>query len=358
MEFKHLNLNNRKINDEIKNYFRTRTERNIDIKEEDKKSFKKIIISIENEKDYCFDIFDTKKGLTLRFLCYKNTKEDIKNIFNPLGKWLIENASYGLLQKSFSLKMNFSTAETLISFLKENEITIEMEEQTNKKIYKLSSKVDKITTTVTYYNTERLVIQGKPGYCYWFIFVLLIKFDLINDATEKDILMKTFELEETKNFRNKREELIKLLQEDCKKMYESFLMIDNNYQELELADYSILCYYPLRMSEAVLKNFIENKLKPSEDFYLDTKSFKFININDEKDTLKIFDCNQKLNSGITTDAYIRDAIEDLYSHFYTNRHGLFHTEINGSSRCIENKEEANEINEKAFEYMETLLKCQ
>lgn len=40
-----------------------------------------------------------------------------------------------------------------------------MEEQINKKIYKLSSKVDKIKTTVTYYNTDRLVIQGKPGYC-------------------------------------------------------------------------------------------------------------------------------------------------------------------------------------------------
>lgn len=358
MEFKHLNLKSDKINDEIKNYFKTRTKENINIQEENKKDFKKITVSIENERDYCFDIFNTKRGHSLRFGCYKNTPEEIEKIFNPLGSWLIENASYGLSQKSFSLKMEISTLETLISFLEENDITIEMEEQINKKIYKLSSKVDKIKTTVTYYNTDRLLIQGKPGYCYWFIFTLLIKFDLIDNVIEKDILMRTFDLEKTQDFVTKREELLNLLQEDCKKMYESFLMIESNCQNMELADYSILCYYPLRISEAVLKNFIENKLNPSEDFELDVKSFKFVDKNDKNNIIKIFDYQQKLNSGIATAAYIKDAIEDLYLHFYTNRHGLFHTETNGLSRCIETKEEANEINEKAFRYMENLLKCQ
>lgn len=357
MKFKHLNLKNSKINDEIKNYFRTQTKENINIQEENKKDFKKITVSIKNERDYCFDIFDTRKGYTLRFKCYNNTQKDIEKIFNPLGIWLIENASYGLPQKSFSLKIELSTLETLIEFLGENDITVEMKEQVDKKIYKLSSKVDKIITTLTYYNTDRLLIQGKSGYCYWFIFTLLIKFDLIDSAMEKDILEKTFDLEKTQKFVIRRDKLLKLLQEDCKKMYESFLMLESNCQNLELADYSILCYYPLRISEAVLKNFIENKLKPSEDFYLDGKSFKFVDINNTDNVIKIFDCQQKLSSRITTTAYIKDAIEDLYLHFYTNRHGLFHTETDGLSRCIETKEEANKINEKAFEYMENLLEC-
>lgn len=83
MEFKYLNLKSDKINDEIKNYFKTRTKENINIQEENKKGFKKITVSIENERDYCFDIFNTKKGHSLRFKCYKNTPEEIEKIFNP-----------------------------------------------------------------------------------------------------------------------------------------------------------------------------------------------------------------------------------------------------------------------------------
>ncbi len=357
-KFKNLNLDINKIEQGIRDFFKTITEENIQLEIENKKKFQKINVFIDENKKYSFDLYKTAKGCTLNFKCYKNSMETITNVLEPMGNWLVENISYGLVQKNFSLKIDFSTLEVFISCLKDNGMIITLNEIDNKKIYKISSGIDKVKTTLTYYSTNTLLIQGKPGYCYWSMFALLVKLELVDEIKEKDILMNAFNIETIPCYISKEERMFNLLEEDCKKMYESFLIIESNCQVLDLKEYSILCYYPLRISEAVLKNFIEKKLIPSNDYYLDDKKFKLISTNKDKNDINIFNSNQELNSILNVKADIKDAIEDLYSHFYINRHGLFHTEACGGSRCIENKEEAKEMNEKTFIYIENLLNYQ
>lgn len=357
--FKKLALDMVRFEDSLKTFFETIIGDSTEIKREKNGLGEHISIRLrESATEYHFIIYLTSKGATLDFSNYGMSDETIKEILIPMKDWLIEKCSYNEKRTNFSIKkIDESTVDTIISFLKEENFVIEEETiNENSKRIKIKSAIDGIELTLTHYSTKTLLIQGISGYCYWSLFKLLLNFGLIDSEDEKKIISSAFDKNiNTKNSKvNKK--IISCLEEDCRIMLESYEIISSNYSSIELPDYSFLCYYPLKVAEAVLRDTIKNKVGfPADDYYLEHKKLIIKNKNDKEDAIIVFSSNMKLNSILTTTTDIKDAIEDLYTHYHTNRHGLFHAEEAGLSRTIGTFIEANEISQKTIKLIENLI---
>jgi hypothetical protein len=361
VSFKKLLIDMVNFNNSIKIFFETKMQNTIEIERKIKGKTEEVTIKcIESNLEYKFNMFSTKQGITLNFSGYGTTEETRKNIFIPMKDWLLENCSYQNTKNVYTIKgMEESTFEVLIECLGEEDFDIEEIKTVSKRRIKIKSEIDKIPLTLTYYSNKTLLVQGKTSYCYWAIFKLLIKLELINTKTEEEIVLCTLNKKENEKESGKltsdNEKLINYLEEDCKIMFKTFISIQEDYKDKLLLDYSFLCFYPLRISEAILRKVITDKITPPSNYELDPKSFKFVNLNDKNDIIIIFDEKKKINGRLTTESFIKDGVEALYLHYSLNRHGLFHAETFGMSRVIEKFEEANQISQEAIRLIKDLL---
>lgn len=359
--FKKLMLNMESFDQRVEDFFTTFIEGEVIIDKEKKQSGTKITVTQrENSKKIYFTVYCTAKGVTLDFTKYGVTDEDIKKYLIPMKEWLEINCSYETKENYFTLKnMEKETFETLICLLREEEEKFEIkEENLEKDRVKIESKIDKMQITMTYYPTKTLLVQGKPAHCYWSIFKLLIKLGLTTVKEEENIIIRSLDIA-PKCMGEKKDtsgiSCIEHLEEDCKIMMDTYINLKEIFKERELPDYSFLCFYPLRVSEAVLrKALVENSTFPP-GYYLNDK--KFVLKNDQKEQIIIFNEKKEITPQIVVNTtYIKDAIQDLYAHFNKNRHGLFHGEEWANSRVISNYVEAKQISEDTIRLISDLLK--
>ena len=361
VSFKRLLIDMENFANSIKSFFEIKMQNTIEIEMETKGKTEEIIIKcIESGLEYKFNIFLTKQGVTLNFSGYGITEEERKDIFIPMKDWLVENCSYKDVKSVYTIKgMEEATFETFVECLIDEKFIINKEKTNHGIKVKVGSEKDKIQLTLTYYSNKTLLVQGKAGYCYWSIFKLLIKLEMINTETEEEIVLKTLNKKESdeksSKLKSDDEKLMKYLEEDCKIMFKTFISIQDDYIDKDLLDYSLLCFYPLRISEAVLRNVINDKVTSPPDYELDPKKFKFVNPNDKNDYILIFNEKKELDGRLLANSFIKDGIEELYSHYHTNRHGLFHAESSGMSRMIETFDEANQISQDTIKLIKGLL---
>lgn len=361
VSFKKLLINMENFDNSIKSFFEVKMQNTIEITRKVKGKTEEVIIKcIESNLEYKFNIFLTKQGITLNFSGYGITEEERKNIFIPMKDWLLENCSYENVENVYTIKkMEQSTFEVFVECLKEDNFDIEEIKTVSGRRFKIKSEIDKIPLTLTYYSTKTLLVQGKSGYCYWTIFKLLVKLELISTKKEEEIVLCALNKKENEKENSKLtsddEKLISCLEEDCKIMLKTFISIQDDYKNKTLLDYSFLCFYPLRISEGVLRKVITDRITPPLNYKLDPKLFKFVNLNDDNDIIIIFDQNKKINGRLTTDSFTKDGVEALYLHFSSNRHGLFHAETYGMSRVIGTFAEANQISQEAIKLVKDLL---
>lgn len=366
--FKKLMLNMENFDQHVEDFFTTIMGGEVIIDKEKKQLGTKITVTQrENSKKIYFTVYCTPKGVTLDFTKYGVTDEDIQKYLIPMKEWLEKNCSYETKENYFTLKnIEKETFETLICLLREEEEKFEIKEETfeikeeNLEINraKIESKIDKMQITMTYYSTKTLLVQGKPAHCYWSIFKLLIKLELTTVKEEENIILRSLDIA-PKCIGGKKDtsdiSCIEHLEEDCKIMMDTYINLKEIFKEKELPDYSFLCFYPLRVSEAVLRK----ALKENSTFPLgyDLNDKKFVLKNEKKEQIIIFDEKKEITSQIIVNTtYIKDAIQDLYAHFNKNRHGLFHGEEWANSRVISNYVEAKQISEDTIKLISDLLK--
>ncbi|MBC2855494.1 type II toxin-antitoxin system RnlA family toxin [Cetobacterium sp. 2A] len=359
--FKKLMLNMENFDQRVEDFFTTITGDEVIIEREEKKTGTKITVTQKiNLKKIYFTVYCTSKGTTLDFTKYGVTNEDVEKYLIPLKEWLEINCSYDIKENHFTLKnIEKEIFETLICLLKEEEENFEIkEENLEMNRIKIESKIDKMQITMTYYPTKTLLVQGKPAHCYWSIFKLLIKLELITVKEEENIILRSLDIMPKYTGEKKdinRISCIENLQEDCKIMINTYINLREIFKEKVLGDYSFLCFYPLRVSEAVLRKALIENITIPVGYELNSR--KFVLINDEKHQIVIFNEKKEITSRIVVNTtYIKDAIQDLYIHFNNNRHGLFHGEEWASSRVISNYSEAEEISEKAIKLISDLVK--
>lgn len=355
--FKKLNICHENIKTEIKCYFEVEGKKCDVILEKISDTCFKVIISQVIEQVLEFNYFLLKGGkVTISFAQYGMSDENIIKYLIPLKDWLVNRCSYSEANPFYSINLKLDDYETLMSFIEESSLSKKIiSEDDIKKIIKLESKENKSYITMTYFKTQKLLIQGPATYCYWTVFTLLSKLELITLKEEEKIIFSGTTATENNPDELLYKDILTKLNDDCEMMLKSYIALKKAINDVILPDYSSLCFYPLRISESVLREQISRYLNSTDS--LDVHSLSILKDSKDENKIPIFNENGKINSYISiNDTYKKDTLESLYCIYKTNRHTLFHAKEYNSSRILERQEDARKICSECLRYIQDIFK--
>ncbi len=334
MPFRNLNLK-QELFDEVLNSFPDIT--NIDKEMKGTTTQYKIFV---NSKTVLLNVYFKTDGTTT--IMYKTGKEQDTGL--EIATFLKEELLISDLKTvAFSLKgITNENFKILLEYLKEEEeeIQIDFESKASGDKYTLESKYnDKFT--ITRYNNNNTLFQGKPLYIFSEIKIFLS--DILDIAqiidVENAIYKINIDLVDIKDeLQTTLSQSSSYLCETTKKMLTSALVF--NKLDIELEDYTAFAFPALRAMESYIKKQLKDEgINIGDKFHQFTKiSSNYVLTEEYRSQIN---CVKKESS-----------IETCYNYYHANRHTLFHTPAIGAVARVLNKNEAGTIIDKVFEIIE------
>jgi ribonuclease HI len=349
-EFKELNIDRSKLEDEVAKYMSSKGALNYNFTSHPK--FKRLEYSIDHAK-VMVDFYDLKNGTTtIRYNIGSNPE-----LGKELAIHLKENINFDNRKNLYLTIKDFEVYifELLELFFREKpdgevekySISETQNDEAHRSI-QIKCILYNDCITVTFYKTTNiLLIQGKPLYTFsqltYFLsehtdldgFLSIVtkvdpkQIDEINREETEDIYDKS--LSNAKSF----------LKGNLEKMIMTSLLIDS--MPIKMPDYAYIVYPALRALEGVLKKiFSDNGISVSG------RKFSEIFRKNEFGKFKLTD-----DMELQLDNKMWAPLCDCYQFFHSQRHTLFHTqEFAEASRMIEDKDEASKIIQKTLKIID------
>ena len=291
-----------------------------------------------NSKIILLNVYFKADGTTT--IMYKTGKE--QDIGLEIATFLKEELLISDLKTvSFSLKsISDENFNILLEYLQEQDIKIDSESKPSGSKYTLESVYnDKFT--ITRYNNNNTLFQGKPLYIFSEIKIFLSDILNIEQIIDVENAIYKINIDPT----DIRDELAITLNqsssylcETTKKMLTSALVF--NKLDVELEDYTAFAFPALRAMESYIKKQLKDEgINIGDKFHQFTKISSSYVLTDEYRSQ--INCMHKERS-----------IETCYNYYHVNRHTLFHTPAIGAVARVLNKDEASVIINKVFEIIE------
>lgn len=339
-EFKGLNLDRRNIIPSVKRYCSIHYGDKYEVASEfvDKGTTRKRLhITVDNRPFYIDFHFNTSDGTTtiedsggrevyLKQQLAKFIREDCLLSNNCSNNWFVVD------------NIDRNDFNSILEIIQEEELykeTLIREQDEKKFIYQCKSKYDE-KVTITYYNSGKVVVQGRPLLLFNDIITMFSELIDDDDITEvfndcyqidikKDSVIKQYEIKMPNSYDKHTPKLKKVLLQ----------AVYNTNIRGDMFEYSYLVYPALRALEGHIKYV-----------YKDNQITGYKSIGSIFDKVgNVFylqeDYKENLDEGKVK------YIEDAYNYYYANRHTLFHWDNldlpQDGTRIIENYGEAIRI---------------
>ncbi|WP_342762067.1 type II toxin-antitoxin system RnlA family toxin [Bacillus sp. BR3(2024)] len=210
-------------------------------------------------------------------------------------------------------------------------------------LFKFRSKIgDKLT--LTYFDNQRLQLQGKPAFLYQEVTCMLASYFPFDEMVKSQAEFFSVDLS-PKEIRDEMKELLPnayaSLDETLKSILSSSLALQKI--DIPLEDYSCFAFPALRTLEGYLKGIFRG-----QGIIVGKEGFYFFDKVGGKYVLNVEKCGIKCNNVVI------QCIEHLYNYYNRQRHGLFHASgIGVGSRILADKRLAETIISDVVSLIET-----
>lgn len=354
--YRRLSLRREGIDNKIKEYFRVAHEMNVEIDIRPISSCQELFTIIFDTRDkILFDLYSNKEGkYTFNFNNHGVNENDRTEFLFPMANWLKEVHCFGVRNNNFVVE-NISQEEfkTIIELLLKDESEYEYEplgEISSRSQCSIKSRFrDKIY--LTYYpSSNKILIQGRPLYLYWKVVKIILDyhsvseneaFKMVNTSdTPKDKKVIEKIVQESYNV------LYQNLNQDLKKFLSVYIALKDGF-DIELEDYSIICFPIFKLSEGFLRQILSDELS-EQGIFLEEKGFSI----DLQNSKVVFENSALFYQDGKTKKFLlnfniggieiskRDKINNLYDYFHKQRNSGSHGKEDNGSRIIETFSEA------------------